>query len=230
MSSPLRAMLHATWVLLRKELLVELRTGEIVVTTGLFATLVAVLTSLAFYLDAQRAQALAPGVLWIALVFAGVLAMGRSWSRERDHDVFRALLLSPVPRTAIYASKLLSSVLFLLVVELLLVLEVTVLFNLTLTGVVWPLCALLVLGTIGFAATGNLFAALAVRTRGREMLLSVALLPVVAPALLAGVVGTRELLVGAPLSDVYGFMQLLGAADLAFLAAGFTLFEPLVSD
>jgi heme exporter protein B len=222
--------LRATLVLLRKELLVELRTGEIVVSTGLFATLVAVLTSLAFYLDAERARALAPGVLWIALVFGGVLAMGRSWSRERELDAFRALLLAPVPRGAIYASKLIASIAFLLVVEALLVVEVAVLFNLALSDVALPLCALLLLGTVGFAATGNLFAALAVRTRGREMLLSVALMPIVAPALLCGVVGTRELLTGAPLSEVYAWMRLLGAADLVFLAAGIALFDPLIAD
>ena len=196
---------RATAALLAKELRVELRTGEIVVTTGLFATLVAVLASLAFYLDAQRARLIAPGVLWIAIVFAGVLAMGRSWSRERDNDVFRALLLSPVPRAALYVSKLLSSIVFLLIVELVLVIEVAVLFNLELGGVLGTLCQLLVLGTVG-------------------------LLPVVAPALLCGVVGTRDLLTGVPLAQIDGWLQILGAFDLIFLTAGVTLFEPLVSD
>ena len=220
----------ATWALLAKELRIELRTGEIVVTTGLFATLVAVLASLAFYLDAQRARVIAPGVLWIAIVFAGVLAMGRSWSRERDNDVFRALLLSPVPRAALYMSKLLSSIVFLLVVELVLVIEVTVLFNLDLDGVAGTLAQLLVLGTIGFAATGNLFAALSVRTRAREMMLAVTLLPVVAPALLCGVVATRDLLTGVPLAQIDGWLQILAAFDLIFLAAGLALFEPLMAD
>jgi len=221
---------RATLVLLGKELRVELRTGEILVTTGLFATLVAVLASLAFYLDAQRARLIAPGVLWIAIVFAGVLAMGRSWSRERDNEVFRALLLSPVPRAAIYLSKLFSSAVFLLVVEVVLVLEVGLLFSLDLGAVLPALCALLLLGTVGFAATGNLFAALSVRTRGREMMLAVTLLPVVAPALLCGVVATRELLAGAPLTEIYGWMRIMGAFDLIFLAAGVSLFEPLVAD
>jgi len=221
---------RATMALLGKELRVELRTGEIVVTTGLFATLVAVLASLAFYLDAQRARLIAPGVLWIAIVFAGVLAMGRSWSRERDNDVFRALLLSPVPRSALYVSKLLSSIVFLLIVELVLVIEVAVLFNLELGGVIGTLSKLLLLGTVGFAATGNLFAALSVRTRAREMMLAVTLLPVVATALLCGVVATRDLLTGVPLHRIDGWLLILAAFDLIFLTAGVTLFEPLVSD
>ena len=224
------AFLHATWSLLQKELRVELRTGEIVVTTALFATLVAVLASLAFYVDRNSSLAVAPGVLWIAVTFAGVLAMGRSLNREREHEVFRALLLSPAPRAAIYASKVLSSLAFLLVVEVILVLEVAVLFNLDLGAVLAPLCALLVLGTLGFTLTGNLFAAFTVRTSARDMMLSVIVLPVVAPALLSGVVATRELLGGAPLSEIYGWMQLLGAFDLALGAAGIVLFEPLLLD
>jgi heme exporter protein B len=223
-------LLRATWSLLDKELRIELRTGEIVVTTALFATLVALLTSIAFHVDRQRGAEVAPGVLWIALTFAGVLAMGRSWSREREHDVFRGLLLAPVPRSALYLSKVLASIAFLLIVEAILVIEVMVLFNLELGSVIGALSGLLVLGTIGFSVTGNLFAALSVRTRARDMMLAVTMLPVVAPALLSGVVATRELLLGAPMTDIYGWMELLGAFDLTLLAAGLVLFEPLVAD
>ena len=223
-------LLRATALLLHKELRVELRTGEIVITTALFATLVAVLTSIAFHVDRQRGPETAPGVLWIALTFGGVLAMGRSWSRERDNDVFRALLLSPVPRAALYLSKVLASIGFLLVVEILLVIEVAVLFNLELGSVLPALSALLLLGTIGFSAAGNLLAAMSVRSRAREMMLAVTLLPVVAPALLSGAVGTRELLTGSPLSEIYAWMELLGAFDLVILAAGLALFEPLVAE
>lgn len=226
----MKTLLAATWALWLKELRIELRTGEILVTTGLFATLVAVLTSLGFYTDPKNTLRVAPGVLWIAVTFAGVLAMGRSWQREREHDVFRALLLSPAPRSALYLSKLLASFTFLCAVEVILVLEVALLFNLDLTDTWLPLCVLLLLGTLGFCATGNLFAALSVRSRAREMMLAVTLLPVVAPALLAGVVGTRELLSGAPLSEVYGWMQVLCAFDLVALAGGLALFDPLMAD
>ncbi len=220
----------ATLALCAKELRVELRTGEIVVTTALFATLIAVLTSLAFYVDRKTALQVAPGVLWIAVTFAGVLAMGRSFQREREHEVYRALRLSPVPRAAISLSQVIPSFLFLVVVEARVVLEVTVLFNLDLGRVVGPLIALLLLGTLGFTATGNLFAALSLRTRAREMMLAVTLLPVVAPALLAGVVATRELLAGVPVPELAGWFQLLVAFDLVALAGGIALFAPLMDD
>lgn len=223
-------LLRAAWLVLRKDLQIELRTGEVVVTTALFATLVTVITSLSFYVDEQSGLLVAPGVLWVAVAFAGVLAMSRSWNRERENDAFRGLLLSPAPRAAIYVGKTLGTLAFLAVVEAVLVLEVAVLFNLDLLKVLFPLLGLLVLGTIGFAATGNLFAAMGVRTRARDMVLAVALFPVISPALLCGVVATRELLGGAPAHEIWSWAQMLFAFDIAFTTAGVLLFEPLVCD
>lgn len=220
----------ATLLLLRKELLIEARTREILVTTGLFATLIAVLASLSFYIDPDSALRVAPGVLWTAIAFAGVLAMGRSWARERDHDVIRALLMAPVPRASIYLSKAIASCVFLFVVELVLIVEVAVLYNIALTSVIGPLLLIVGLGTIGFCATGTLFSALSVKSRAREMMLAVTVFPVVTPALLCGVVATRELLLGAPLSELTGWLALLGAFDLALLTAGVVLFDPLMAD
>lgn len=224
------SLLRAAWLVLRKDLRIELRTGEVVVTTALFASLVTVIASLSFYIDEQSARLVAPGVLWIAVAFSGVLAMGRSWSRERDHDVLRGLMLSPIPRAAIYVGKSLGTVLFLAIVEAVLVLEVAVLFNLNIGPILGSLAALLGLGTIGFAATGNLFAAMGTRTSARDMVLAVALFPVISPALLCGVVATRELLAGAPASDLWAWLRIMGAFDLAFIVAGMMLFEPLVCD
>ncbi len=223
-------LMRATSLLVRKELQIELRTREILVTTGLFATLIIVLASLSFYIDPDSAVRVAPGVLWISIAFSGVLAMGRIWSREREHDVIRALLLAPIPRAAIYLSKAISSFLFLVAIELVLLVEMGVLYNLDLWSVIGPLSALMLLGTLGFCATGTLFAALSVKSRAREMMLAVTIFPVVTPALLCGVVGTRELLLGAPFSDIIGWLALLGAFDLGLLAAGIALFEPLMAD
>jgi heme exporter protein B len=223
-------MFRAAWLVLQKDLRIELRTGEVVVTTALFATLVTVIASLSFFIDQRTARLVAPGVLWIAVAFSGVLAMTRSWSRERDNDVLRGLLMSPIPRASIYVGKALGTILFLAVVEVVLVFEVAVLFNLDL-GPIWGrLALLLLLGTIGFAATGNLFAAMGTRTTARDMVLAVALFPVISPALLCGVVATRELLAGAPVSDLWAWLRILLAFDLAFVTAGMMLFEPLVCD
>jgi heme exporter protein B len=105
-----------------------------------------------------------------------------------------------------------------------------VLYNLDLWSVLGPLSALVLLGTLGFCATGTLFAALSVKSRAREMMLAVTIFPVVTPALLCGVVGTRELLLGAPLSEIIGWLALLGSFDLALLVAGVALFDALMAD
>jgi heme exporter protein B len=224
------SLARAAWMLLRKDLQIELRTGEVVVTTGLFATLVTLLASISFFVDEASARLVAPGVLWVTIAFAGVLAMSRSWARERDNDAFRGLLLSPVPRAAIYLGKLLGTLVFLAIVESVVVLQVALLFNLDLLPVLGPLCLLLGLGTLGFAAAGTLFAAMGVRTSARDLVLAVAVFPVIAPALLCGVVGTRELLTGAPMHEIWQWIKILVAFDITFLTAGVLVFEPLVSD
>jgi heme exporter protein B len=223
-------LFDAALTILKKDLAIELRTGEVVLSTALFATLVTVIASLSFYVDEQSARQVAPGVLWIAVAFAGVLAMGRTFQRERENDAMRALLLAPVPRAAIFLGKALGTLLFMSVVEALLVLEVGVLFNLDLLRVAGPLCLLLVLGTIGFVSTGTLFAALGVRTRSRDMALAIALFPITAPALLCGVVASRELFAGAPLSEISDWLRILTATDIAFVTVGLLLFEPLMND
>lgn len=223
-------LLRGAMLVMRKDLMVELRAKEIVVSTTLFAGLVAVLTSLAFFVDDTSSARIAPGVLWIAIAFAGVLAVGRTWSRERDQDAIRGLLLAPIPRASIWLGKAVATLVFLLAVELVLVPVVAVLYHLDLVPVLAPLSVLLLLGTIGFVAPGTLFGAMSVQTRARELMLSVVLFPLVAPALLGAVVGTRELLGGAPWDDVFGWFRVLFAYDLVVCAAGLALFGPLTTE
>ncbi len=219
-----------TWTVATKDLRVELRTAEILVTAGLFGLLVTVLTSLAFFLDDVAARKLAPGVLWIAACFAGVLAMGRAWAREREADAIRGLLLSPVPRAAIYAGKTLATLVLVLAIDAVLLPVVAILFRLDVAMTVVRAGPILALGTLGYVAMGTLFASMSVRTRARELMLSVVLFPLASPALLAGVVATRELFGGAPLSDVSDWIRVLLAFDLVAVGCGLALFDSLMSD
>jgi heme exporter protein B len=223
-------MLRAAAQIAAKELRIELRSREILITTGLFAVLVVIMASLSFYVDDTAGRKMAPGVLWIAIAFSGVLAMGRSWAREREEDVMRALLLSPIPRAAIYLGKGFAVLLFLVVIEGVLLPLVAVLFHVDLSHALGRIAAILSTGTIGFVAAGTLFSSMSVRTRARDLMLSVVLFPLVAPALLAGVVATREALAGAPLTETLQWLRILCAFDVVFVAAGIVLFEPLMSD
>lgn len=220
----------AAWLVFRKDLRIELRTGEILITTGFFALLVTVLTSLSFYLDDVVARRIAPGVLWISIAFSGVLAMGRSFQRERDNDAMRGLLLSPLPRPAIFLGKALGIFAFLVLVELMLVPLLAILYRLDLGPVLGRLTSITLLGTLGFSAAGALFAAMGVRVRTKELVLSVVLFPLVSPALLAGVVATREVLGGATVNEILDWLRVLLAFDLIFLVLGALLFGPLTSE
>ncbi|MDQ3031376.1 MAG: heme exporter protein CcmB [Myxococcota bacterium] len=224
------SVLRAAWLIAAKDLRIELRTREITVSTGLFAVLVVVLTSISFYVDDLVARRIAPGVLWIAIAFAGVLAIGRTWQRERENDAMRGLLLAPIPRPAIFAGKAIGTLAFLITIELVVVPLVAVLFHVDLLPALPLLSAVLALGTLGFVLTGTLFGAMTVRTQSRDLMLSVVLFPLVTPALLAGVVATREILGGGPIEETIAWLRILTAYDIVVGACGWFLFGPLVSD
>jgi heme exporter protein B len=224
------SLLRAAWLVAWKDIQLELRTKEILTSTGLFAVLVVTLGSLAFYTDPVSAPNVAPGVLWISILFCGILLIGRSWALERENDAVFGLLMSPMPRSAIYVGKTLSALLLLFIVELLLVPLCLVFFQIEPGGVILPLLALVFLGSVGFVSTATLFSAVGIRTRARDLMLSVLVFPLVAPALLASAVATRELFGGASTAEVLGWMRILTAFDLLFIAFGIWVSRYLLSE
>jgi heme exporter protein B len=224
------SVLRAAWLVARKDLQLELRTKEILTSTGLFAVLVVTLGSLAFYTDPVSALNVAPGVLWISILFCGILLIGRSWALERENDAVFGLLMSPMPRAGIYVGKTFSALLLLFMVELLLVPLCLLFFQIERSDVLLPLLALVFLGSVGFVSTATLFSAVGIRTRARDLMLSVLVFPLVAPALLAAAVATRELFAGASLGEILGWMRILTAFDLVFIAFGIWVSRYLLSE
>ncbi|MEM9188761.1 MAG: heme exporter protein CcmB [Myxococcota bacterium] len=224
------SFLSATRLVFLKDLRIELRTGEIVVMTGLFAVLVTVVASFSFFLDQGTARKVAPGVLWVSITFSGVLAMARVWGRERDRDTLRALLIAPIPRAAIYAGKALVSLVFLLAIEVVLVLLMALFFNVNIIDILPRLVLILLLGTIGFVGMGNLFSVMTVQTSARDLVLSIVMFALITPALLSSVVATRELILGATWAESWGWLQIIVAFDVTFIGAGLVLFERLAAD
>lgn len=220
----------AAWAIAAKDLRIEARTREVTVSTGLFAVLVVVLTSLSFFVDDLTARRIAPGVLWITVTFAGLLAIGRTWARERENDAMRALLLAPIPRSAIFLGKAIGTLVFVAIVEALVVPMVAILFHVDLIPRLGELLAVLGLGTLGLVLAGSLFGAMTVRTRARDLMLSVVLFPLITPALLAGVIATRGILGGEPFAETLAWLRVLGAFDLVVAVSGWTMFGPLLSE
>ncbi len=223
--------LRVAWLVLRKDLRVESRSREMLLTTLFFAVSCVLVFSVVFVRGGQAVEGAAGGILWIVIAFSGTLALGRTFERERHHDALGGLLLAPVGRPAIYVGKLLGVLLLLWVVEAVVVVMVAFLFRAPLFQHVWRLLALLSLGTIGFASVGTLFSAMLVRTGNRAVLLPVLLYPVTIPVLMMGVVGTAALLQPEPdLAMARVGIGVLFFFDVVFLTLALWTFEPLMSE
>lgn len=216
--------LQQTWWIARKDARIELRTGEIVMTGGFFSVLVTVIASLAYYSGPTTKDQVAAGTIWISTVFAAVLALSRTWQREREEGALDGLLVAPVFPSALYAGKALGVMAFLFVIEAIVVPVCLVFFSLDLSECGPALAAICLAATPGVAASGTLFGVMTVRTRARDLVLSIVLFPLLAPTLLAAAVATRELFSGAPLSELWDYMAIMGLFDLVFVVGGLGLF------
>jgi heme exporter protein B len=212
-----------------KDVATEIRTKETVSAMFVFSVLILFIFNFTFDLRAENLQTVAPGVLWVAITFAGMLGLSRSFVLERDRGVLDGLLLAPVDRSAIYFGKMLGNVLFISLVEVIILPVFIILFNQPAATLPW-LAGVVILGTIGFAGVGTLFSAMAVHTRAREVLLPIMLFPVIIPMILSAVRLTSAILDNTPLAEASHWLALLVAFDAIFIAASFMLFEYVVEE
>jgi len=218
-------------LVLRKDVAIEVKSFEMFSTTLFFAVSCVLVFAFALVRDGVVVADAAAGILWIAIAFAGTLALGRTFERERYAETLRALLLAPAPRAAIYVGKLLGIVLLLAVGEAILVPLVALLFSAALFARPLLLGGLLLAGTVGFGAVGTLFAAMLVRSRTRDVMLPILLYPITVPVIIAGVRGTAALLEAAPDEPTaLMWIGLLTAFDVVFVTLALWTFEPLMTE
>jgi heme exporter protein B len=215
-------------LVLRKDLAIEARTGEVVVSSGFFAVLCVVLVSLALFGGPTTGRLVAAGAIWISVAFAAVLALGRSWQREREEAALDGLLVAPIDKSALFVGKALSVLGFLFAIELVVIPLAALFFSIDLVRMGPGVVAIALVATPGVAATGTLFGSMTVRTQARDLLLAVVLFPLLAPTLLTAVVATRELFGGIPLGELGDYFLLMGVFDLVFGAGGVALFGTLI--
>ena len=229
LSPVLKSWLRETILITKKDLAIERATGEIVTTSGFFAILLTVLSSLAFSgRDLRAESSVAAGVVWLSVTFASVLGLSRTWHREREEGALLGLIVAPVARSAIFAGKAIGVFAFIAAIEALVIPTSALLlgFNLGQYGAALALVALF--ANVGVAATGTLFGAMTVRTRARDLVLASVLLPLLAPTLGSAVVATRDHFDGVPLGDLLDYFELMAVFDVVFTAAGLGLFGSLI--
>ena len=224
----MREILGPVFTLAWKDILLELRTKEIITSMLVFAVLAVIIFNFAFDPTPAVLALVVPGILWVAFTFAGILGFNRSFILEKDRGSLDGLLLCPVSRDVIYLGKLAGTFLFMLTMEALLFPIFAVLYNVSL----WipGLFLVTALATLGFAAVGTLFSAMAVNTRSREIMLPLLLLPVTVPVIIAAVEATAALLGGAGLAELGRWLTLLLAFDVIFLVISSFLFGAVLEE
>jgi heme exporter protein B len=218
--------LSQTIAILWKDIRYELRSRQTWTGMGLFAVIVLVIFNFAFDLRVDTMAAVAPGALWVAFVFASILGLGRTIAAEREKGSLDRLLLCPVDRKAIYLAKLLGNLLFIGVVELVALPIFVILFNLPLQA--GPLLLIVALGTLGIAAVGTLFSAMAAATQARELLLPILIFPLIVPVVIGSVRATSDLI--APVANEPPWLGLIAAFDVIFLSVSLLTFEFVVEE
>lgn len=226
MSLYLRQLLTVVW----KDLLIELRTRERIASMGAFAVLAAVLFNYATDRSLVRPQDVAAGLVWMTLVFGGLLGIGRTFQLEQHDAAMDGVLMTPAPKDAVYLGKVASNFVLLYAVALLVLFVFWLFFALDLRDHPWLICAVLALGSLGFVALSTLFAAVSSGTRMGETLLPVLVLPLLVPIVVYGATATERLLAGRPVAEVAGNLRMLTAFALVALAVGASLFRFVVEE
>lgn len=221
---------RAVWILLAKDLRLEIRSREILTSTLFFALLIVVIFGFAFQTQQVDLRTQAPGLLWVALSFSGTLALHRVVGIERENACLRGLLLAPVDRAAIFVAKVLATVVFVGLSAVAIWPMFSALLRVPIAGCL-PQLALVTFGGVwGFAEVGTLLATLASGSRLREVLLPLLLYPLWIPIVVACVEVTGLILTGRPLAEATDGLYLILVYDIVFFVAGFLLFGTLVEE
>jgi heme exporter protein B len=214
----------------RKDLLLELRSKEVVVATLFFSGLVLVILAFALGPDETALRNAAAGTLWTALAFAGTISASQSFQSEGEENAFEQLLLYPIPRATIFLGKLLANWLFMLVLGTILLPVSATVFGASMSQDLPWLLLTVALGTLGFSLIATFYAALTANLRARESLLPVLIFPIIVPVILASVRASSEvMLLGNP-AESRGWVQLLAGFDLVYLVVCTAIFPFVVEE
>jgi heme exporter protein B len=217
-------------VIVWKDVLLELRTRERIVAMGSFAVLAGVLFNFSIDRSLVRPQDVAAGLIWMTIVFDGLLGIGRTFYLENEDGALQGVLMSPAPKDAIFLGKALSNFVLLYIVALLVLAVFMLFFGLQIGTSAPALLLALGLGALGFVALATLFAAVSSGTRMGETVLPILVFPLLVPMVIYGAGATGRLLGGRPVAEVAGNLRMLGAFALVALAAGAGLFRFVVED
>jgi len=222
--SALSAITAAT---LQKDLRLEWRSKDAVNSMLFFSLLVVVIFSFSFNPTAEESRQIAGGLIWVAFLFAAVVALNQTWARELRNQVLDAYRVSPAPAVALFLAKVIGNFVFVSVLEALMTPLFIVFYSLRALGPGWQLIPVAALGTWALVVNGTFFAGMSIRTRSREIMLPLLLFPISIPALLAMVEATSSILTGE--NSAKFWIVLLAVYDVVFTTVCLLLFETVLN-
>ncbi|MDH3446257.1 MAG: heme exporter protein CcmB [Deltaproteobacteria bacterium] len=217
-----------TWLLLRKDLLLEWRRHESFMTMFFFGALLLFVFNFSFELSPVRVNELAPGLLWLAFLFTGTLGLTQLFEAERINHCLDALLMSPMDRGALFLAKGCFNIVLMVLVELVVMPLFWILFNLASWHLLPTLFFIIFLGTVGFCVLGTILSAVTLKARARELLLPLVLFPLMVPVILATVRCMEAILSQGVLGDALPWLRLLIGFDVIFITVGILIFDWVV--
>lgn len=212
-----------------KDIVIEMRSKESLSSMTMFGLLVVVIFNFAFEPSGVERPLIAPGVLWVAFTFAGMIGLNRSLSMEIDNDCLQGLLLAPLDRGDLYLGKVASNFVFMILAEMVVLPAFVVLYNLRFNAQVLWIAAIAVLGTLGFASIGTILSTISANTRMKEVMLPVLQIPLTFPVVIAAVESTSMVLSGNR-TGISVWLYLLAGFTIVYLTASYLVFEYVVEE
>ena len=226
----MRLYLNQIKAIVLKDLVMELKTKELFSSMFIFALLVIIIFIFSVDLSIVKANEVGPGILWVAFLFAGTMGLNRSFMLEKENGCLEGLILTPADRTAIYFGKLISNLIFLLVMELFILPLFMIFFNIDLISVLGPLLVVIFMGTLGFCAVGTLLSSLSSNLKTREIMLPILLYPLIVPVMIAVVRMTSQILAGESLGTMMNWVGLTLAFDIIFIGVSILTIDHILEE
>jgi heme exporter protein B len=214
-----------TWINVTKDLRLEWRSRDVFNSMMFFALVVVVVFSFSF--EREDSRPVMGGLIWIAFLFSTTMALNQSWARELRNGVLDAYRVSPAPAEALFLGKCLGNFILVMLLECLMAPLFVVFYNLSSVGPLWQLLLVAILGTWALVVNGTFFAAMSIRTRNRELMLPLLLLPISLPAVISMVGGTTQVLSGEGSPAVQ--LKFLAGFCVIFTTACFLLFDTVLN-
>lgn len=225
------AFFRQSWAILKKDLILELRTKEMLTSMFLFIVLAMIVFNYAFGSNVQDFTLLAAGMLWVAFVFTSLLGLNRSFVHEKDEECLDGLLLCPVDRPVIFIAKAAGNFVFLSIVEVMAVPIFVIFFMKGVFPNLGWLALTIFLGNLGICGVGTLLATISVNTKARDLMLPILFLPLAVPVLVAATSATNHIfLFRKPLVELYVWLRFMAVYDIIFLMVAYATYDFIIGE